>query len=182
MAEAQPLRNSVAAGGADETIRFAAGESALGAVLVAATARGVCAILLGDDPAALVRELENRFPRAELVGGDGELESLVARVAGHVEAPARRVDLPLDIRGTLFQRRIWQALRDIPAGTTVSYGALAVQVGAPKAARAVANACASNPLAVAIPCHRVVRNDGSLGGYRWGVERKRDLLAREASA
>ena len=169
-------------GGTGETIRFAVGESSLGGVLVAATPKGVCAILLGDDPAALVRELENRFPRAELVGGDSEFESLVARVVGLVEAPTRGVDLPLDIRGTLFQRRIWQALRDIPAGTTVSYGALAVRVGAPKAARAVANACASNPLAVAIPCHRVVRNDGTLGGYRWGVERKRDLLAREASA
>ena len=167
-------------GGAGETIRFAIGECSLGSVLVAATARGVCAILLGDDPAALARELEDRFPRAELVGGDRDFESLVARVVGFVEFPALGLDLPLDIRGTTFQRRIWQALQDIPAGTTASYRAIADRVGSPKAARAVARACASNPLAVAIPCHRVVRNDGTLGGYRWGVERKRVLLDREA--
>ncbi len=167
-------------GGAGETIRFAIGECSLGSVLVAATARGVCAILLGHDPAALARELEDRFPRAELVGGDRDFESLVARVVGFVEFPALGLDLPLDIRGTTFQRRIWQALQDIPAGTTASYRAIADRVGSPKAARAVARACASNPLAVAIPCHRVVRNDGTLGGYRWGVERKRVLLDREA--
>ena len=166
-------------GGAGETIRFAVGECSLGSILVAATARGVCAILLGDDPAALVHDLEDRFPRAEVVGGDGEFESLVAQVVGFVEAPASGLDLPLDVRGTVFQRRIWQALRDIPAGATASYRAIADRVGSPTVVRAVARACASNPLAIAIPCHRVIRNDGTLGGYRWGVERKRVLLARE---
>lgn len=168
-------------GGADETIRFAVGECSLGSILVAATARGICAIRLGDDPAGLTRELEGLFPRADLIGGDKVFESLVARVVGLVENPALSLDLPLDIRGTAFQRRVWQALRDIPAGATASYAAIAERIGSPKAARAVANACAGNPLAVAIPCHRVVRRDGALGGYRWGVERKRALLAREAS-
>ena len=169
-------------GGAGETIRFAVGECSLGSILVAATVRGVCAILLGDDPAALVRDLEDRFPLAEVVGGDREFESLIAQVVGFVEAPASGLDLPLDIRGTAFQRRVWQALREIPAGGTASYRTIADRVGSPKAVRAVARACASNPLAIAIPCHRVVRNDGSLGGYRWGVERKRVLLGREASS
>lgn len=169
-------------GGAGETIRFAVGECSLGSILVAATTSGVCAIRLGDDPTVLARELEDRFPRAELIGGDKAFDSLVARVVGLVEAPGKGVDLPLDIRGTTFQRRVWQALRGIPAGTTATYGAIAERVGSPAAARAVANACAANPLAVAIPCHRVVRNDGALGGYRWGVERKRALLAREASS
>ena len=166
-------------GGAGETIRFAVGECSLGSILVAATDKGVCAILLGDDPAALVHELEDRFTRAELVGGDEEFESLVARIVGLVEDPVPGLDLPLDIRGTTFQRRIWLALRDVPAGTTASYSEIAGRVGSPNAARAVARACAANLLAVAIPCHRVVRNDGTLGGYRWGVERKRALLARE---
>ena len=169
-------------GGAGETIRFAVGECSLGSILVAATTSGVCAIRLGDDPTVLARELEDRFPRAELIGGDKAFESLVARVVGLVEAPGKGVDLPLDIRGTTFQRRVWQALRGIPAGTTATYGAIAERVGSPAAARAVANACAANPLAVAIPCHRVVRNDGALGGYRWGVERKKALLDREASS
>ena len=167
-------------GGGGETIRFAVGECSLGSILVAATVRGVCAIRLGDDPAALTCELADRFPQAELIGGDKAFESLVARVVGLVEAPASGLDLPLDIRGTAFQRRVWQALRDIPAGTTTSYAAIAERIGSPKAARAVANACAANPLAVAIPCHRVVRRDGTPGGYRWGIERKRALLAREA--
>ena len=144
-----------------------------------ATVRGVCAILLGDGPAALARELEDRFPRAELVGGDRDFESLLARVVGFVGFPALGLDLALDIRETTFQRRIWQALQDIPAGTTASYRAGAGRVGSAKAARAVARECASNPLAVAIPCHRAVRNDGRPGGYRWGVERKRVLLDRE---
>lgn len=169
-------------GGAGETIRFAVGECSLGSILVAATAKGVCAIRLGDDPAILARELEDRFPRADLIGADEAFESLVARVVGFVEAPGQGVDLPLDIRGTTFQRRVWQALRGIPAGTTATYGAIAERIGSPTAARAVASACAANPLAVAIPCHRVVRRDGALGGYRWGVERKRALLAREASS
>ncbi len=168
-------------GGAGETIRFAVGECSLGSILVAATAKGVCAILPGDDPAALTRELEERFPRAELIGGDGEFESLVARIVGLVEAPAFGLELPLDIRGTAFQRRVWLALCDVPAGATASYGEIADRVGSPNSARAVAGACAANPLAVAIPCHRVVRSDGTPGGYRWGVERKRALLAREAS-
>ncbi|MXZ72260.1 MAG: bifunctional DNA-binding transcriptional regulator/O6-methylguanine-DNA methyltransferase Ada [Acidobacteria bacterium] len=169
-------------GGAGETIRFAVGECSLGSILVAATARGVCAILLGNDPAALVHDLEDRFSRAEVVGGDGDFESLVAQVVGFVEAPASGLDLPLDIRGTTFERRVWQALRGIPAGATASYRAIAAGIGSPQAVRAVARACASNPLAIAIPCHRVIRNDGTLGGYRWGVERKRVLLAREASS
>ena len=157
-------------GGAGETIRFAVGACSLGAVLVAATAKGVCAIGLGNDPDALVHDLEDRFPRAELVGGDPEFESLMARVVGFVEAPALGLDLPLDIRGTTFQQRVWHALRDIPAGATATYGEIAERIGAPRAARAVARACASNPLAVAIPCHRVVRTRGGLSGYRWGVE------------
>lgn len=169
-------------GGAGETIRFAVGECSLGSILVAATSKGVCAILLGDDPTALANELEDRFPRAELVGADREFESLVARIVGLVETPAPGLDLPLDIRGTTFQRRIWLALRDVPAGATASYGEIADRVSSPNSARAVARACAANPIAVAIPCHRVIRNDGTLGGYRWGVERKRVLLAREASS
>ena len=168
-------------GGAGETIRFAVGACSLGTVLVAATAKGVCTIGLGDDPDALVHELEDRFPRAELVGGDPEFEALVARVVGFVEAPALGLDLPLDIRGTTFQQRVWRALRGVPAGATATYGEIAERIGSPGAARAVARACASNPLAIAIPCHRVVRNDGALSGYRWGVERKRALLDREAT-
>ena len=168
-------------GGAGEIIRFAVGACSLGAVLVAATGRGVCAIALGEEPDALVHDLEDRFPRAELVGGDPEFEALVARVVGFVEAPALGLDLPLDIRGTTFQQRVWRALREIPAGATESYGAIAGRIGSPTAVRAVAGACAANPLAVAIPCHRVVRNDGGLSGYRWGVERKRALLDREAA-
>ena len=167
-------------GGAGAVIRFAIGECSLGAILVAASERGVCAILLNDDPDAALRELQDRFPRAELVGGDPAFDALVARVVGIVEAPALGTDLPLDIRGTAFQQRVWQALRDIPAGTTTTYTALAKQLGMPRSVRAVAGACAANPVAVAIPCHRVVRSDGGLAGYRWGIERKRALLAREA--
>ncbi len=168
-------------GGAAETIRFAAGACSLGSVLVAATARGVCALLLGDDPDALVHELEDRFPHARLVGGDAEFERLVARAVGLVERPALGLDLPLDVRGTAFQQRVWQALRAVPSGSTASYRQIAERIGAPGSARAVAGACAANPVAVAIPCHRIVRNDGSLSGYRWGVERKRALLEREAA-
>jgi AraC family transcriptional regulator of adaptative response/methylated-DNA-[protein]-cysteine methyltransferase len=170
------------AGGANAQIRFAVGECSLGSILVAMSERGVCAILLGDDPDLLARELQDRFPRASLVGGDGGFETLVAKVVGFVEAPGLGLDLPLDVRGTAFQQRVWQALREIPAGSTVSYGELAERIGAPGSARAVGHACASNHLAVAIPCHRVVRNDGGLSGYRWGVERKRALLQREARA
>jgi len=167
-------------GGLAETIRFALGQCSLGAVLVAATDKGVCAILLGDEPEALLRDLQDRFPRAELVGGDADFERHVAQVVGLVEAPARiEAPLPLDIRGTAFQRRVWQALREIPPGSTASYEAVARGIGAPRAARAVAAACAANALAVAIPCHRVVRQDGSLSGYRWGVARKAALLQKE---
>jgi AraC family transcriptional regulator of adaptative response/methylated-DNA-[protein]-cysteine methyltransferase len=174
--------SSYRAGGVDHDIRFAIGECSLGAILVAQSQRGVCAILFGDDPEALARDLQDRFPRANLIGGDRAFEQLVATVVGFVEAPALGLDLPLDVRGTAFQLRVWRALRDIPAGATVSYSEIAQRFGSPKAVRAVAGACAANMLAVAIPCHRVVRNDGGLSGYRWGVERKRALLAREAKA
>jgi AraC family transcriptional regulator of adaptative response/methylated-DNA-[protein]-cysteine methyltransferase len=168
------------AGGTDLEIRFAIGECTLGSILVAATQRGVCAILLGDDPEALVHDLEQRFPRARLVGGDPGFERLVAQVVGLIEQPRLGADLPLDIRGTAFQQRVWNALSQIPPGETASYTEIAHRIGAPKAVRAVAQACAANALAVAIPCHRVVRTDGDLSGYRWGVERKRALLDREA--
>jgi AraC family transcriptional regulator of adaptative response/methylated-DNA-[protein]-cysteine methyltransferase len=170
------------AGGSDTRIHFAVGECSLGSILVAKSEKGVCAILLGDDPDALARDLQDRFPRAALVGGDGEFERLVAGVIGFVEAPGLGLDLPLDVRGTAFQQRVWQALREIPAGSTASYTEIATRIGAPSAARAVAQACAANALAVAIPCHRVVKNDGTLSGYRWGVERKRSLLEREGAA
>jgi AraC family transcriptional regulator of adaptative response/methylated-DNA-[protein]-cysteine methyltransferase len=169
-------------GGASAEIRFAVGECSLGSILVAKSARGVCAILLGDDPEALAHDLQDRFPRATLIGGDAEFEQVVSRVVGFVEAPALGLDLPLDVRGTAFQRRVWQALREIPVGSTASYTEIAGRIGSPQSVRAVAQACAANALAVAIPCHRVVRNDGGLSGYRWGVERKRALLHREAGA
>lgn len=167
------------AGGADTEIRFAVGQCSLGSVLVAQSAKGVCAILLGDDPNALVRDLQDRFPRATLVGGDVAFEQTVAKVIGFIENPARGLDLPLDVRGTAFQQRVWAALRQIPVGSTASYAEIASCIGAPNGARAVAEACGANPLAVAIPCHRVVRTDGSLSGYKWGVQRKKNLLARE---
>ena len=170
------------AGGANANIRFAIGECSLGAILVAASERGVCAILMGDEPDALARDLQDRFPRANLIGGDAKFETLVAKVVGFVEAPRLGLDLPLDVRGTAFQQRVWQALREIPAGATASYTDVANRIGAPKSVRAVAQACAANALAVAIPCHRVVRSDGGLSGYRWGVERKRALLDRETNA
>ena len=169
-------------GAAPFAIRFAVSDSSLGPVLVAASERGVCAILMGDDPEVLARDLEDRFPEAMLIGGDAAFDRLVARVVELVEAPGAGLDLPLDLRGTAFQRRVWQALREIPAGGTASYTEIADRIGAPNAVRAVASACAANPLAVAVPCHRVVRSDGGLCGYRWGVERKRTLLQREASA
>lgn len=168
------------AGGAQQTIRFAVGECSLGSLLVAATEQGVCCVLLGDDAEALVHGLQDRFPRAELVGGDAAFETTMAQVAALMERPAQGLDLPLDVQGTAFQQRVWQALRAIPAGQTVSYTELAQRIGQPSASRAVAGACAANPVAVAIPCHRVVRNDGGISGYRWGVERKRALLLREA--
>ena len=167
------------AGGDGVTIRFAVAQCSLGAILVAQSERGICAILMDDDPAVLVKDLQDRFPKAHLIGGDADFEQLVARVIGFVEAPAIGLDLPLDLQGTAFQERVWQALRKIPVGTTLSYAAIAARIGAPRAVRAVARACAANRLAVAVPCHRVVRQDGALSGYRWGVERKRELLRRE---
>ena len=167
------------AGGAGTAIRFAVGQCSLGAILVAASERGVCAILMGDDPEALVRDLQDRFPKAHLIGGDSGFEQWVAKVVGFVEMPKVGLDLPLDLRGTAFQLRVWQALREIPAGSTASYSQIAVRIGRPASARAVARACAANMLAVAIPCHRVVRSDGKLSGYRWGIERMRALLKRE---
>ena len=169
-------------GGKGEVIRFAIGQCSLGAILVASSAKGVCAILMDDDPAALVTDLQDRFPMAELVGGDEDFEQFVAVVVGFVESPKIGLDLPLDVRGTAFQQRVWQALRGIPAGSKATYTEIAQTIGKPNAVRAVAGACAANALAVAIPCHRVVRTDGSLSGYRWGVERKRSLLQREGNS
>ncbi|SFR96018.1 DNA-O6-methylguanine--protein-cysteine S-methyltransferase /Transcriptional regulator Ada [Dyella sp. OK004] len=169
-------------GGVGASIRFAVGQCSLGAILVAQSQRGICAILLGDDPDALVRDLQDQFPKAQLIGGDAGFEQLVAQVVGFIEAPSLGLNLPLDVRGTAFQERVWQALREIPPGTTVSYAQIAERIGAPKAMRAVAQACGANHIAVAIPCHRVVRRDGDISGYRWGVERKRELLQREAKA
>ena len=168
------------AGGRGETIRFAVAECSLGAILVAATERGICAILIGDQPQALVDDLQARFPQAELCGAEPGFERTVAQVIGLVEAPRIGLDLPLDVRGTAFQQRVWQALRAIPAGQTVTYAELAERVGLAGGARAVAGACAANPVAVAIPCHRVVRTGGALSGYRWGIERKRALIERES--
>lgn len=170
------------AGGAGVVIRFAVGECSLGAILVAQSERGLCAILLGDDPDRLARDLQDQFPKAELIGGDERFERLVAEVIGFVEAPSVGLSLPLDVRGTAFQERVWRALREIPFGTTVSYAELAERIGAPKAVRAVAQACGANRIAIAIPCHRVVRRDGDISGYRWGVERKRELLQREGQS
>jgi AraC family transcriptional regulator of adaptative response/methylated-DNA-[protein]-cysteine methyltransferase len=169
------------AGGAGTIIRFAVGQCSLGAILVAQSQRGICAILLGDDPDALVRNLQDQFPKAEIIGCDGGFEQLIAEVVGFIEAPSIGLRLPLDVQGTAFQERVWRALREVPPGTTVSYSEIAARIGAPKAVRAVAQACATNHIAVAIPCHRVVRRDGDLAGYRWGVDRKRELLRREAN-
>lgn len=166
-------------GGTNAEMKFAVGACSLGSILVAASDKGITAIMLGDDPEALVHDLEDRFPQARLVGGDAAFEDVMAKVVGLVEAPETGLDLPLDVRGTAFQHRVWQALRQIPAGTTATYSEIAERIGMPKAVRAVAGACAANKIAVAIPCHRVVRNDGSLSGYRWGVARKRTLIDRE---
>ena len=170
------------AGGRDQELRFAVGRTSLGALLVASSEKGVAAILLGDDPESLVRSLQDRFPNARLVGADRDYEALVARVVALVERPEIGLDLPLDLRGTAFQRRVWLALKNLRVGETVSYAEVARRIGSPKAVRAVAGACAANNLAIAIPCHWVVRHDGSLSGYAWGVERKRALIDREAQA
>lgn len=170
------------ASGVATEIRFAVGQSSLGAILVAQSTRGVCAVLLGDDPDLLLRDLQDRFPRAHLIGGDGDFEQTVASVVGFIEAPRIGLSLPLDLQGTAFQLRVWQALRGIPAGQTASYSDIALRIGAPSSVRAVASACAANPVAVAVPCHRVLRIDGGISGYRWGVERKRALLMRESAA
>ncbi|HEX2880733.1 MAG TPA: methylated-DNA--[protein]-cysteine S-methyltransferase [Polyangiaceae bacterium] len=168
-------------GGVGVTIQFAVGECSLGSILVALSGRGVCAITLGDDPDALSKDLQRRFPRADLRPGDRRFNSVIAKVIGFVEAPRRGIDLPLDIRGTAFQERVWRELRKIPPGQTRSYAEIAQRIGAPTAYRAVARACAQNPIAVVIPCHRVVRTDGNLSGYRWGIQRKRQLLEREGA-
>ena len=168
--------------GANAAIRFALAQCSLGALLVAESERGICAILLGDDPEALLHDLQDKFPKANFVGGDEAFEQRVAQVVGFIEAPALGLGLPLDLRGTAFQERVWQALREIPPGSTASYAEIARQIGAPKAFRAVAQACGANCVAVAVPCHRVVRSDGDVSGYRWGVARKRELLDREAAA
>lgn len=169
-------------GGANEHIRFCIAQSTLGAVLVAASERGVCSITLGDGPQELVEAFQDRFPHARLTGDDAAFSQLVAQVIALVENPATPVDLPLDLRGTAFQQRVWRALQQIPAGATASYADIASRIGQPRAMRAVARACAANPLAVAVPCHRVIRTDGDVSGYRWGVARKQTLLAREAQA
>jgi AraC family transcriptional regulator of adaptative response/methylated-DNA-[protein]-cysteine methyltransferase len=169
-------------GGQGEVIRFAVATCSLGKILVAATAKGVCAITFGNDTKVLVRELEKRFPHARIVAGDRAFEALVAEVVGAVEQPSRPFELPLDVRGTAFQQRVWHALRETLPGTRVTYSDIARRIGAPGAVRAVARACASNPVAVVIPCHRVVRKDGSTGGYRWGPRRKQALLDREAAS
>src|ERR1700756_4085510 len=169
-------------GGAGNTIRFAIAESSLGSVLVASSEKGVCAILLGDDPEALARDLQDQFPKANLIGGDDKYEKLVAKVVGFIEAPKIGLDLPLDIRGTAFQQRVWKELQRIPAGKTVCYSEVANRIGFPKSTRAVAQACGANTIAVAVPCHRVLRNNGDVSGYRWGVDRKQALLVRERMA
>lgn len=170
------------AGGVGAVIRFAVGQCSLGAILVAQTQRGICAISLGDDPDVLVRWLQDQFPKAQIIGGDAAFEQLMAHVVGFVEAPSVGLNLPLDVQGTAFQERVWQALTEIPPGTTVNYTQIAERIGMPKAVRAVAGACGANRIAVAIPCHRVVRRDGGISGYRWGVDRKRELLRRETKA
>lgn len=166
-------------GGRDACIRFAIAESCLGPVLVAATEKGLCCIMLDDDPQFLIDELARRFPAATLVGAERDFDEVVAKVVGLVQRPGDDLRLPLDIRGTAFQERVWRALMDIPPGKTANYAEIAEKLGQPTAARAVAGACAGNHLALVVPCHRVVRRDGGLSGYRWGVERKRKLLEWE---
>jgi AraC family transcriptional regulator of adaptative response/methylated-DNA-[protein]-cysteine methyltransferase len=168
-------------GGSGEVIRFAVGECSLGSILVATSATGICAISMGADPGRLVKELQDRFQQAQFVGGDKDFQKVVSQVVGFVEGPKIGLDLALDVRGTVFQQRVWKALREIPTGSTASYAEVAERIGSPKSVRAVASACASNSIAVAIPCHRVVRSDGNLSGYRWGLDRKRTLLKMETT-
>ena len=166
-------------GGKGARIRFVVGKCSLGSILVASSQTGICSIMLGDDAKALAQELQDRFPRAEMLPAGEGLARTVAEVIAFVEHPATGLKLPLDVQGTAFQERVWQKLCEIPCGRTSSYAEIAKALGRPKASRAVAQACAANPIAVAIPCHRVVRSDGSLSGYRWGVERKARLLETE---
>ncbi len=170
------------AGGANTSITFATGTCSLGVVLVASTPIGVCAVLMGDDRASLQHDLKQRFPKATLQRGDRKFGKLLARAIAKVENPAQADSLPLDVRGTVFQHKVWRALREIPSGTTISYAELAKRIGKPGAVRAVASACGANPVAVVIPCHRVVGKDGALSGYRWGINRKRRLLERERTS
>lgn len=178
---AHPVRLAIPPA-ADAVLRFSMGTSSLGAVLVAESEKGVAAILIGDDPEVLVHDLERQFPKSELIGSDKAVERRVRLVIGLIENPAHDLDVPLDIRGTAFQQKVWAALRKIPPGTTASYSEIARTIGRPQSVRAVAGACAANAIAVAIPCHRVVRSNGDLSGYRWGIERKEALLARETAA
>ena len=166
-------------GGDGAAIRFALGVCSLGSILVAATDKGICAIELGHSPEQLLQNFQSRFPNASLIGADAQFETWVGIAILQADHPDTMQDLPLDIRGTAFQQKVWQALRTIPAGSTATYAEVARRIGKPDAVRAVAGACAANQLAIVIPCHRVVRTDGSLSGYRWGVERKRSLLAKE---
>ena len=167
--------------GEGETLRFVVGSCALGEILVAGSAYGICTVDLGSDAGTLVRDFQERFARADIVPGDARFGRLAARVIALVETGGGDPELPLDIRGTVFQHRVWEALRAIPMGQTLSYAELAAHIGAPAAVRAVAGACAANRLAVLIPCHRIVRGDGSASGYRWEVARKRALLLREGA-
>jgi AraC family transcriptional regulator of adaptative response/methylated-DNA-[protein]-cysteine methyltransferase len=169
-------------GGSGETIRFATVLTPLGWALVAATGRGICMTALGDDRESLAAALQQRFPQAQLVAEDAGLKQWADRIVRFITAPEQNLDLPLDIRGTAFQARVWRALQKIPLGKTTSYTEIAATLGQPKAVRAVAQACAANKLALIVPCHRVIRSDGELGGYRWGLERKRALLDRERAA
>ena len=163
-----------------EKLYFAVDNTSLGAVLVASSLKGVVCIILGDEPAQLIQNVQDRFPEASMINAGADYKSIIARVIAMVETPGIDLDLPMDIRGTAFQQQVWQALRAIPPGQTMSYADVARHIDQPTSARAVAGACAANGIAVAIPCHRVVRQDGALSGYRWGIERKRILLAREA--
>lgn len=169
-------------GGAGETIRFVTVETPLGWALVAATGRGLCMTALADDRESLAAALQQRFPEAAVVAEDAELKGWADRIVGFITAPDHNIDLPLDIQGTAFQARVWRALQKIPLGKTATYTEIAAALGQPKAVRAVAQACAANKLALVVPCHRVIRSDGELGGYRWGLQRKRALLARERAA